>query len=761
MKILLNKNILSIFLFVLFFKLNASQISFSDSLKNVLLNEKHDSVRCRILNDIIANEYNNKIWPKYNKQLLFVAKRNINTKDKKERTYYLSYFALALNNFGYLYETSGNISKSFEFFNLAYLIQKENDDKPGMAGSLLNLGKIFRQQGNIPIALEKYHNALKIYIEINDKPGMAIAYNNIAYVYENQNEFIKAIEYYYKALKIYIEINDKSGSALCYSNLAYLYNTHCELFFVDSNKDCERQGHIKAIELIKKSVEIQKESNDYEGLASSLNSLGNIYENYGDPYCNKLDTECYKLSTQLAIDYYMRALQIRKEYNIKSGISISYESLAGIMFKQNKTEESYKYAVLSMQTAKELGFPENIMDAANILKKIYQKKGNYIKALESYELYIQMRDSITNEENKKSTYKKQFQIEYEIQATKDGLKHEQAINQQRMYTLSGFVGFIFMIIVASVSYKALKNKKKANLLLEKKNAEIFLQKEEILAQRDEIEVQRDIVTLQKEKIEEIHKEVTDSINYAKRIQDALLPISDFARADLGEHFILFKPKNIVSGDFYWTTKLQDNLYVCVADCTGHGVPGAFMSMLGISFLNEIVINNHIEKPDLILNNLRILIIEALKQKGLQGEQKDGMDISFAVINTLTNQCNWAGANNPLIVISPNNSEIIEIKPDKMPIAIYPEMKDFTNHSFTIENNSMIYLFSDGYSDQFGGPKGRKFMYKNFKELLIKQSKLQVGEQLKNFEETITKWIGNGSQTDDITVMGIRIRQKTF
>jgi len=736
-----------------------------DSLKLVFENAKHDTIKCSILNEMISAEYDENIWSKYNQQLLDISQKNLKTAKNEEREYYLAYYALALNNFGYLYEKQGDISKAFEYFNKSLPIQEEIDDKLGMAGSLLNLGMIFRQQGNIPKALEYYHRALKLQILIDNKSGIATSYNNIGFVYDSQGEYLKAYEYYNKALNINFLLKDKSSIAICYTNIAFLYSFHNELFFNGSKDECMRNGHIKAIEYLNKSIKLQEEINDKSGIASSLNSLGSLYETFGDPYCSESTDECYEHGQKKALDLYTKSLVLRQEINNKVGITISYECLSSLLLKQNKIGEAFRFADLSLQTAKELGYPENIQNAAILLKKIHEKKGEYKEALEMHELYIQMRDSIINQENRKATYKKQFQIEYEIQFAKDSIthitkekeekyKHEKAISEQRMYTIGGLIGFILMIFVAFISYRAFKNKKKANILLEQKNIEIYQQKEEISSQRDEIESQRDLVTIQKEEIEEVHKEVTDSINYAKRIQEAVLPISELSRSVLGEHFVLFKPKNIVSGDFYWTTKIENQLFVAVADCTGHGVPGAFMSMLGISFLNEIVQKQEIKKANQILNILRMEIINALQQKGLDGEQKDGMDISLLIVNSDTHECQWAGANNPLYIIA--KGELTELHGDKMPIAIYPTMKDFTNHGFVLQKGDRIYMFTDGFADQFGGPQGKKFKYKPFKELLTKNTSRPMSEQQSVLMETFLNWKGKLDQVDDVLVLGIKI-----
>ena len=345
-------------------------------------------------------------------------------------------------------------------------------------------------------------------------------------------------------------------------------------------------------------------------------------------------------------------------------------------------------------------------------------------------------------------------------------------------TILAYIAYVVLFVLALYIGISLNSRRlrALNLRLEKI---IRARTAEIRKQRDEIETQRNTVTKQKEHIEEIHKEVTDSINYAKRIQEAVLPVSTAARSILGEHFILFKPKDIVSGDFYWATRVNEWLIVTVADCTGHGVPGAFMSMLGISFLNEIVRKQEVTQANRVLNELRKEVINALQQKGKTGEQKDGMDISMLVVNTETNECQWAGANNPLYIVSSTQSAVgsrqsavsigtedcglktedcglIEIKGDKMPIAIYERMDEFTNHEIQLQKSDTIYLMSDGYEDQFGGPHNKKFKSKQLKELLLSNCTQPMSEQKEILEKAINEWIGTGEQIDDITILGLKV-----
>jgi len=309
---------------------------------------------------------------------------------------------------------------------------------------------------------------------------------------------------------------------------------------------------------------------------------------------------------------------------------------------------------------------------------------------------------------------------------------------------------------------------KNNLLVKQKeeilqqNEILNQQKEEIEAQRDEIQLQKEAVELSRDHISEQKKEIEDSIHYAKRIQHAALPKADFLNKILSDYFILFKPRDIVSGDFYWASFIDEKLVIVAADCTGHGVPGAFMSMLGISFLDEIVNINRIIRPDLILNHLRDNIVKALQQTGEFFEAKDGMDISLCTIDYKKNIVQFSGANNPLYYI--RNKELEIYKADTMPIAIYEVMNPFSLQEINIVKGDCFYLFSDGYADQFGGPKGKKFMSKKFKDVLIEISDIQMIEQKKFLDDTIEEWkaypdsYGNKcfSQIDDIVVIGVRL-----
>ncbi|MBA7548980.1 hypothetical protein ES705_41448 [subsurface metagenome] len=279
------------------------------------------------------------------------------------------------------------------------------------------------------------------------------------------------------------------------------------------------------------------------------------------------------------------------------------------------------------------------------------------------------------------------------------------------------------------------------------------QNSEIERQKKEIEEQRDLANKQK-------KRITDSIQYAHRIQKAVLPQQAAFVQNFKDYFVLYRPKDIVSGDFYWVNRKDDVLIIAAADCTGHGVPGAFMSMLGVAYLNEIVnkiaINKHISalNADEILNQLREMVITSLHQTGSVEEPKDGMDISLVIIDFKHKKMQFSGANNSLYVIRKN--ELIQYKADKMPVSYHQKRNiPFTRHEIDLKIDDRIYLFSDGFIDQFGGEKGLKFLVKKFQELLLKIHKKPMADQHQILEKVLDDWRGDRHQLDDVLVIGLR------
>jgi serine phosphatase RsbU (regulator of sigma subunit) len=293
--------------------------------------------------------------------------------------------------------------------------------------------------------------------------------------------------------------------------------------------------------------------------------------------------------------------------------------------------------------------------------------------------------------------------------------------------ISLLIGSLFLLALAFLLFNRYKLKSKTNQLLETQNAIIS----------------------------EKNKDISDSINYAKKIQDAILPNSNDIKQVFPDSFVLSMPKDVVSGDFYWFTENEKHKLFVVADCTGHGVPGAFMSMIGTTLLNNIVNERKNYRPDIILNELRKSIISDLKQ-GEDSQNKDGMDISLICIDKETNLLQVACANNPIWIVKQDNS-LIEIKADKQPIGyVSSNQKDFTLQSLELEKGDIVYQFTDGFADQFGGLKGKKFKYSQLKEIIIGLKTTSINEQGDVLKQVFTKWKDNVEQIDDVLISGIKI-----
>jgi serine phosphatase RsbU (regulator of sigma subunit) len=314
-------------------------------------------------------------------------------------------------------------------------------------------------------------------------------------------------------------------------------------------------------------------------------------------------------------------------------------------------------------------------------------------------------------------------------------------NRNQRYIIYSFIGgLVLLVILLFNMYRGYQQKKKANL--------------EISRQKAELQLQKDIV-------DEKNKEILDSINYAKRLQEAILPSPKTVSEYLKQFFILYKPKDIVAGDFYWLEAIQDAkdpanriILFAAADCTGHGVPGALVSVVCSNALNRAVKEFNITDTGKILDKVRELVIETFEKS--DKDVKDGMDISLCSLNLKTNELLWSGANNPLWILKKGAREITEIKPDKQPIGRYMAPHPFKTHSVRLEKDDAIYLFTDGYADQFGGPKGKKFKYSNLGNFISEIGTLNMDKQQEQLQRTFEQWQGDLEQVDDVCIIGIRL-----
>jgi len=647
-------------------------------------------------------------------------------------------------NIGIFNGRQGKITEAKKSYEDALAIYQEIGDDEGSAKIYLNLGNLFKVQGNYKSALDNYYKGLEIFEKVGNEARVAQIFQNIGIVLSEQKEYDKALESYNKALNIFAKLEDIRGIAEVNNNIGNNYS--------------DLQEYNLAIDYYLKGLKLFKDMNFTPRIAYT-------YYNLGDAN-NKIKK--YKK----AKEYFDQSLELYESMNYAAGMALCYNGLGEYYFRQNDYKKATKY----LEKAKKLSFGIDIRtlsDAVEWLSKSYAKTGKYKNAYENHVLFKQYNDSLFNENNEKTITSLALQYEFakqeEIRIAKEKIEKDNQAkvqaekDKQNRYKMLGLAALLIgALLVAVISILSYRRKVKANKLLKEQKLEIEHQKveleksnEEILAQRDEIEDKNVVITEQRDVALKQKQEITDSIHYAQRIQEAVLPSKKMFVNYIEDYFIFFKPKDIVSGDFYWMTRVEDKLIVTAADCTGHGVPGAFMSMLGVTFLNEIVNKDRVLTPSKILDKLRQKIISSLHQE--EGDTKDGMDISVAVIDTAKKELQYAGAYNPLYMIKNGEEEITKIKADRMPIGIHLKMdSDFTNNVITYNSGDVIYLFSDGYVDQFGGENGRKLKSKKFQDLLLNIRLKPMAEQKDILGKFLNKWRGELEQLDDIIVIGLKL-----
>lgn len=635
--------------------------------------------------------------------------------------------AASLNRIGNTYQLMGKYQDAMNFYDQALVINRETDNTIEIARTLTNQGSIFRLYGNYEKAINVHLEALELYEGVENDEGIAWSALNIARLFRRMKNYTKAFEYVDQSLEIYQKIafeqQNNTGVTLCLKETGDIY--------------FEKGEFDKAIEFTEQVLKINEQSKNWLGYSTSLSMLGKIYYQQTSLIQSK--------------KYFIESLQIKDSLNDNTEKASILRYLGLIELKLGKYPEAEKSLKNSLEIALKQNLKEDIKETYLALSEFYEKQKNLAASLNYLKLFNNLKDSLNNQKINELELQYGFDKEQRIkefeQHQKD-LEQKALLQQQKMLTWVFITGFVFMLLLAYIIYQNLQRKKKTNRIL-------LEQKKEIETQRDEIEAQRDFVTKQRDQIAQQNTIITDSIEYAKRIQNALLPQEKYMKKILTEHFVFMKPKNIVSGDFYWVSEKNDKIIVAVSDCTGHGVPGAFMSMLGVAFLNEIVNKNEILEANQILIQLRSSIIESLHQEyGILGS-KDGMDMALCIIDRKTHNLQFSGAYNPCVII--RKHEIIELLPDKMPIGIHAVKidKDFTNKEFLLEKDDMIYLFTDGYIDQFGGKDGLKFRQKPFKELLLSISEKSMKKQKEILITTMDEWQGDRSQLDDMMIMGIR------
>jgi len=640
------------------------------------------------------------------------------------------------NNIGLAYYNRSIYDEALKYFLLSAKIDELNGDIKGLGQGYINVGLIHYTLGNTDQAIYYYEQSIKIAEELGEVIDISIGYNNIAIIYKQLEQYDKALVYLEKALAIDKGLGDKGGMAICYINIGDVY-----LKIGDFNR---------ARRYFMQSLKIWDEIHDDSGTATVL--------------------------------YYLADLNIslakKESHNVEVRDSLLYAAI--------------EYSEKSLEIGKRRDYLPAQNSAAESLKTIYALLGNYEKAFEYLEIYVSTKEKIINEEKIRSitdselkweAERRQLQIEkLETEREIDKLeliRKKQETKQQRAVIIMVSAGLLIISVLLFVLQNRLLYTKKQNQVIDlqkkvlednyvrlnEKTEEIQAQNEEIEAQNYEIQAQRDVAIQQKEFIERQNQAITNSINYAKRIQQALLP--DLSLLDekyngldsITDSFVLFQPKEIVSGDFYWANRINNHLIIAVADCTGHGVPGGFMSMLGISFLNEIVNKQENYIANEILNQLRDIVNITLTQAGRKDEDDnpilDGINIVIAVIDIEKMELQYSGSFNPLYLVRNNTLSIL--KTDRTTIGVFVKNKgSFTNYNIKLEKGDTFYMFSDGYIDQFDESGSQRYKYSRFKNLLLSIQNESLQKQKEILYSTFEKWKGNNDQIDDITVLGFRI-----
>lgn len=732
--------------------LSAEDKKIIDSSLTIYHSNVHDTLKIKAINTIVENSWSDDVWPTYNEFLMHYLLNKINTEEEQKiRRFYYKIYANTLNNKGLVMRTTGNLKEALELYYKCLEILEKEGFHHNMATTNNNIGMVYLDYGDIEKGLEYYYKSLNDEEKYGDSLGVAISLNNIGYVYYNQKDKDNAVKYFTKSLAYLEALNQQNAVATLLNNIGGIYK--------DFSPEDDTQSYKTAINYFKKSLQLYTKINDHVGMARAYSNIGSSLV-----MLNRLDSAKY---------YAQQGFDLRKKYNLRSDLPNSLLGLAEIYMQQDSLQLAKKTILNAFEISKEIGLIEGVSDASRVLVNVYTKEKNWEKALKYHRVYIESRDSIMNKNVEKTTIKQQAKYELEkIQALKNAeyekqLEIDKQIQDKQFIVICGIVIILIIILIFSVLlFKKLNLTKQQKQIIAETNEELNLTNEQLATQRDELQSKN-------------HK-IISSINYAKRIQDALLKNEEHESEHIPPHFILFKPKDIVSGDFYWAlekvdiaNKNEKYLYLASVDCTGHGVPGAFLTMLGTSFLNEINSTPTLLSPAKILDKLRTKIIKELSS---DGQTKDGMDISLLKLHLNTTEIEWAGANNPLYIITKfdnsltsnlesaetiqlNNQktdQIIITKGDKQPIGYVESPKPFTNHKFKLQKGDQIYLFTDGYADQFGGEKGRKLGYKNFRNKLLELSTLEMENQKEELNLYFENWKQNEEQIDDVCVIGVKI-----
>jgi tetratricopeptide (TPR) repeat protein len=691
----------------------------------------------RIQNDFAkANQFLN--------EAIFYA----NQIDDNERIVY------CLRNLGEVNRVQQKGDSAILLFNKALKLAEKINDQNQQAYILTAIGEVYRQQSDLPLALKYLNESIDKSIKINNKNLASNNYYSVGEIYLYNSEHSKALEYLQKSLLLAKDLKDNIRMADCYASMGDVFRTEVDhenaetyykkslsistqinykytksycYFALGMLKKTENQYDL-AMEYFNRSISIANEINDNWRVSDCYNMIGDLHT--------------LRLNYSKAEEFLFRSLDLSKEIGNRATEGNVLTSLSDLYFKKKDFKLAKKYAEESLAIANEVNVIANKRSVCESLYKIYERSGDFKNAFHYHVLFKNLSDSSRNEETTKKLVQQQLQFEFTEQekvheleqAKKDAIK-EAELHKQQMYTIFSFIGLLLVLVLAIVIFRSQRKQKLVNIQLGR----------------------------QKQQIETQKKEITDSINYSKRIQTALLPDDEQIRKHLPNSFVYYKPKDIVSGDFYYfasvkkkNTENETQLIIAAADCTGHGVPGALMSVVSYQKLDTSA--RIYNEPNAILKRLNKGIKKALKQTLAQNATRDGLDIALAVIDQKKEHeyvVQFSMANRPVYVFK--NKEFIELKPTKAAIGGYTSTnQEFDMHELNLQSGDTFYLFSDGYADQFGGEKGKKLMTARFKEILKNLQSIPISGHRDRLEQEMQTWMGTNEQVDDFLVIGVQL-----
>jgi len=605
----------------------------------------------------------------------------------------------------------------------------ENNRKEASTHNLI--GIIDNNLSKYSNALESFQRAFFLFQNLKDTIMLAYTCINLGEVHRNLGKNNKALNDYKQALNFY-RFKEK--------NLTIFFN-------IQGNIHLLAGEFLQAEKSFETSLQNQRTT---ENVRSILNSL----ENLGDINLKNRDYES-------ALSYYDKLIKISTKTANIQGVIRGQKKIADVFFQQKRYKKSLEFYQKTIEPAKNHQLELYEYQCYWGLYKIYELQDKYEEALEAHKNYSQIKSKFEHglRMNEIVLLEARYKQDNQTNEIKVLHKNEELnkVDAKRKNTLifSLIMGFILIVFLVILVYNRYLERKKEYAITLLQKEKISKQKLELEEKQKSLQLQYEIVASQRDRIELQKNEVQDSINYASFIQTAMLPPKKYVSQYLPQNFIFYRPRDIVSGDYYWIKFIEGKVLVAAGDSTGHGVPGAFLSMLAISFLNEIISRFPDLKAGEILDKMRRNVINALHQTDQTGSSRDGSDIALCIIDLQKMQLQFAGAHNPLYLI--RNKKLIEIQGDKMPIAIsYFSEKPFASHDIKIQKDDMIYLFSDGFASQFGGNFGKKFKRKQFRNLLLSISKMTVEQQKSTVATAFDNWKGNLEQVDDVLLMGIRI-----